>query len=130
MINLAVFQVTQKTRLARLVLFAAFHNAQNPAITVLTYADRHQNRGILYFTTRAALQDHPIQIDIGMITLDRPVTPRLVLFVDPLVELGNGPGADSHTAQRLSDVLHPANRHARPRYISISASSTEAPRRL
>ena len=48
-----------------------------------------------------------------MFALDGPVPPGVDVGVDLLVQLAHGAGADPCAPQRLRDVLHPTDRHAR-----------------
>ena len=124
----AGLEVLQEAAPARLVLLSALHDAQDLPVTLRVDRDRHQQRDIAHLSGPAALQDDPVQINIGMSALDRPVPPGLDLPVDLLVEVGYRCRAHSRAPQRLGDVLHPPQRDP-ARYISIKASSTELSRR-
>src|SRR5215813_7905222 len=96
---------------ARLILLRPLANAKNLPITALVHADRHQQRDVAHLARPAALEHDAVEIEIGMLALDRLVPPRLDLAVDLLVEVGNRARAHSCALQRLCDVLHAPDRH-------------------
>jgi len=72
---------------ARLVLLGAFADAENLAITVVVYTDRHQQRDVAHLAGPAALEHDAVQVHVGMLDLDRPIAPGLDRSVDLLVQL-------------------------------------------
>ena len=120
--------MSQEVRPTGLVFFGSFTNTENLAVAMLIYANGYQYGNVAYFATPGALQDDAVQIDIGMFASDRPIAPFIDLGVDLLVEVADGAGTNLGPPQSFGNVLDPADRYP-ARYISISASSTEASRR-
>ena len=71
----------------RLVLLGSFADAENLPITLAVHGDCHQKRYVAYLASPAALEHDAVQIDVGMLALDRPVAPRLDRPVDLLVQV-------------------------------------------
>ena len=98
---------------ARLVLLGALADAQNLPITLAVHPNRHQQRHIADLTGPAALEHDAIQVDVGMLALDRPIAPRLDRAIDLLVEVRHRRRRHPRAPQRLGDVLDPAYRDSR-----------------
>src|SRR5271166_290810 len=98
---------------SRLVLFGALADAQNLAITFAVYADRDQQRDIADFSRPAALEHDAVQVNIGMLALDRPIAPGLDGRVDLLVEVRDCRWRHPRAPQGLRNILDPAHRDAR-----------------
>src|SRR5262249_15808142 len=113
---------------ASLVLLRPLANAEDLPIAALIHADRNQQRDVAHFASPAALEHDAVEVNIRVLALDRPIAPGFDRCVDLLVQVRHGRGRHPCAPQRLRDVLDPAHRYP-PRYISISASSTELSRR-
>ncbi len=74
---------------ARLVLLGALADAENLPITFRSRRSRPAARycGIADFSRSAALEHDAVQVNIGMLALDRPIAPGLDRRVDLLVEV-------------------------------------------
>src|SRR5512143_3630625 len=70
-------EVSQKSAPASFILFGSFGYSQNLPIALLIDSECNQDRYVLYLSAPAPLQTNPIQIYIGMLSLDRPHPPRL-----------------------------------------------------
>ena len=66
---------------------------------------------ILDLPAPAALKHNPVEIDVGILALNRLSAPALDVLVDLLIELGDGAGRNPSTPQCLSDVFYSADRH-------------------
>ena len=113
---------------AGLVLLGALEDAEDLAIAIGIDRDRHQQRHVAHLASPAALEHDAVQIDIGMLAVDRPVPPGLDLAVDLLVQADTVPGLTR--VPHSASVMSSTRRTDTPaRYISIKASSTELSRR-
>jgi hypothetical protein len=57
-----------------------------PRISLVVDADRNKQRHVAHLAGRAALKHDAVEIHVGMLALDRAVTPRLDRAVDLLVQ--------------------------------------------
>ena len=98
---------------ARLVLLGALADAENLPITLAVHPDRHQQRHVADLTGPAALEHDAVQVDVGMLALDRPIAPGLDRAVDLLVQVRHRRRRHPRAPQRFRDVLDTANRDSR-----------------
>jgi hypothetical protein len=56
---------------ARFVVLGPFANAENLPITFAIHADRHQQRHVVHCAGSAALEHNAVQVDVGMLAIDR-----------------------------------------------------------
>jgi hypothetical protein len=78
--------MTQEPSPALEIFLLALGDTENLPITVRADADRHQHRDILHLTGPAALQNHPVEVQIRELARDLAVAPSLNMPVDLLVE--------------------------------------------
>lgn len=71
----------------------AFLNSQYLAITILGNTDRHENRHIPNLTGPGPFKNDSVQVQIGMISCDRPITPFFYMPIDLFIQLADGAGA-------------------------------------
>ena len=110
-VKAAFFEVLEERAPARLVLFGPLADAKNLPITVVVHTDRHQQRDVADLASPAALEHDAVQIDVGMLALDRPIAPSFDRPIDLLVQVRHGRGRHPRAPQSLRDVLDPAHRH-------------------
>jgi hypothetical protein len=123
-----VDQVAQEGRPAGLVLLGALADAEDLAVALGIDGARHQQRDVAHLARPGPLHDDPVEVEVGMLALDRPVPPFLDLGVDLLVEVRHRAGLTR--VPHSASVMSSTRRTDTPaRYISISASSTELSRR-
>src|SRR4029434_512075 len=82
----ALLEMLEEPAPARLVLLGPLADAENLPITLAVHRDRHQKRHVAHLASPGALEHDAVQIDVGMLALDRPVAPRLDRPVDLLVQ--------------------------------------------
>lgn len=105
-------EVSQEGAPAGLVLLGAFNDPENLPKAVGIGRDRQQQRDVAHLAGPAALVHDAVEIEIGLIALDRLLPPGVDLAVDLLVEVRPRAGADPRAPKRLGDVLDPADPHA------------------
>ena len=108
----AILEVAEEPRPALLVLLGSFSYAEDLAEAICSHADRHEDRNVSDFPAPAPLQVDPVEIDVGVLLVDRPTPPGFDSPVDLLVQLADRARAHTRTPQRLGDVLDAANRDA------------------
>jgi hypothetical protein len=85
-VEAALLEMLEERAPARLVFLGPLADAENlPIVTI--HADRDQQRDVANLARPAALEHDAIEIDVGVLALDRPLTPRLDRPVDPLVQV-------------------------------------------
>jgi hypothetical protein len=72
---------------ACLVLLGALADAENLPITLAVYPDRHQQRHVAHLASPAALEDDAIEVDVGMLAIDRSIAPSLNRPINLLVQV-------------------------------------------
>ena len=107
----SVLQVSQHVDPGGLVFLGALHDAENLAESVLVDADRDQDAHVLNLAAPRALQPDPVEEDVRVLALDRPIAPLLDLDGDLLVELADRAGTDPGAPERLGDVLDATHGH-------------------
>src|SRR6516165_525280 len=83
----AFLEMLEELAPATLVLLRPLANAKNLPITALVHADRNQQRDVAHLAGPAALEHDAVEINIGVLALDRTIAPRLDRPVDLLVEV-------------------------------------------
>jgi len=107
-----LLQVLQEPRPARLVLLGAFDDAEDLAIALGVDGYGNQQRDVPDLAGPRPLHHDAVEIDVGMLALDRTVPPGVDRRVDLLVEITNGGRRNPRAPQRLGDVLDPAHGNA------------------
>ena len=106
----ALLEVLEERAPARLVLLGALADAENLPITLAVHADRHQQRHVAHLAGPAALEHDAVQIDVGVLALDRSIAPGLDRPVDLLVQVRHRRWRHPRAPQGFRDVLDPAHR--------------------
>src|ERR1035438_4202480 len=73
----ALLEVAQKATPALQILLLAFGDTQDLPETIGPNANRHQHADVAHFACPTALEHHAVEINVGELTLDRAVAPRL-----------------------------------------------------
>ena len=104
-----VHQVAQEGRPAGLVLLGPLADAQDLPVALRVHRAGHQQRNVAHLARPGPLHDDPVQVQIVMLALDRPVAPFLDLGVYLLVQVRNRARRHPRAPQCLGDVLHAPN---------------------
>jgi len=81
----AFFEMLEERAPASLVFLCPLANAENLPITALVHADRNQQRDVAHLAGPTALEHDAVEINIGVLALDRTIAPGLDRPVDLLV---------------------------------------------
>jgi len=113
----AFLQVLEEARPPGLILLGAFDDAEDLAISLGIDGNRHQQRDVANLARPGALHHDAVEVDVGMLTLDRPVPPLIDRRVDLLVEVADRRWRHPRAPQRFRDVLDATN--GDPRQIHL-----------
>jgi hypothetical protein len=124
----AFLEMLEEAAPARLVFLGAFADAENLPIPIAVDTDRNEERHVADLAGPAALKHDAVEIHVGMLALDRLVTPCLARAVIFLFRSDSVEG-DTRVPHSASVMSSTRRTETPARYISIKASSTELSRR-
>ena len=86
-VEAAFLEMFEECAPASFVFLGAFADAEYLLIVVAVHTDRHQQRHVAHLASPAALEHDAIEVDVGMLAIDRSIAPGLDRAVDLLVQV-------------------------------------------